>query len=125
MTKTDLNQLRKVLEARVIELDRSTRRRDVISIEDTADALDRRLRATEREIAGRSLEAASCKLVEAREALRRIEQGTFGICTECDDPISPARLAAVPWAPLCIRCQEEVDCRCAARSARPMFAMAA
>ena|SRR5262245_21408762 len=69
MTQAELNTFLKILEARMIQLDHSTRRRDVITIEETADILDRRLRAAEREFAVRSLEAGSAKLREARDAL--------------------------------------------------------
>jgi RNA polymerase-binding transcription factor len=37
-------------------------------------------------------------------ALRRIEDGTYGICSSCGKSISPERLEALPWAPLCIDC---------------------
>ncbi len=37
-------------------------------------------------------------------ALDRIAAGTFGICAKCGEPISPARLAAVPHAALCEAC---------------------
>lgn len=40
------------------------------------------------------------------EALDRIEDGSFGECTNCDDPINRKRLEAVPWAKLCLCCQE-------------------
>ena len=39
-------------------------------------------------------------------ALRKIEDGTYGVCEECDKPISIKRLTAMPHAPLCIKCQE-------------------
>ena len=35
--------------------------------------------------------------------------GSFGIFVHCEEEISPKRLAAVPWAPFCIRCQEQAD----------------
>jgi RNA polymerase-binding protein DksA len=35
-------------------------------------------------------------------ALRRIEDGTYGICTNCGRPIPEERLEALPWAELCI-----------------------
>jgi len=41
---------------------------------------------------------------EVSEALRRIEEGTFGRCQACDRPIAKARLEAVPYARLCIEC---------------------
>jgi len=125
MTKSEVKKFRKVLESNVIELDGSTRRRDVILIDRGGDELDRVLGATERELAVRHLEAVSVKLREARSALRRIEEGAYGICAECEEVISPARLAALPWAALCIRCQEAMDCDCGAKNARPSFARAA
>jgi DnaK suppressor protein len=44
-----------------------------------------------------------------RSALRRIEEGSFGICLHCEEEISPKRVAAVPWTSLCIQCQEQAD----------------
>jgi RNA polymerase-binding transcription factor len=37
-------------------------------------------------------------------ALRAIENGTYGICESCGNPIAPERLEAIPWAPTCIDC---------------------
>ena len=39
-------------------------------------------------------------------ALRKIDEGIYGLCEECDEPIAPKRLAARPEAPLCIQCKE-------------------
>ena len=40
------------------------------------------------------------------EALARIKQGTYGVCEVCKQPISRARLEAVPWTHLCRDCKE-------------------
>jgi RNA polymerase-binding transcription factor len=40
------------------------------------------------------------------EALARIRQGTYGLCVVCKQPISEARLEAVPWTHLCRDCKE-------------------
>ena len=45
-------------------------------------------------------------LREVEEALVRSREGTYGICQECEEPISPKRLQALPWAKFCVRCQE-------------------
>lgn len=45
-------------------------------------------------------------LREVEAALLRIETGSFGICQACEEPITPKRLDAVPWARFCIPCQE-------------------
>lgn len=52
---------------------------------------------------------AAATLKEVREALRRIDEGTYGICLDCDRPIEPARLQAVPWTPYCLADQEKHD----------------
>jgi DnaK suppressor protein len=46
-------------------------------------------------------------LKQVRDALRRIEDGTYGKCIDCDRPIEPARLEAVPWTPYCLADQNE------------------
>ena len=40
------------------------------------------------------------------DALRRIKEGTYGVCEECSKAITQKRLLAVPHARLCIKCQE-------------------
>jgi DnaK suppressor protein len=45
-------------------------------------------------------------LYKIDEALKRIEEKTYGTCTECAKPISKMRLKVVPFAELCITCQE-------------------
>ena len=45
-------------------------------------------------------------LREVDMALERIDKGEYGICQECEEPISIKRLKAVPWARLCLECQE-------------------
>src|ERR1700683_5030385 len=50
-------------------------------------------------------------LREVQDALRRIEQGTYGVCYECEEPISVKRLEAVPWAKFCVSCQERIAAR--------------
>jgi len=46
-------------------------------------------------------------LAEVQQALARIENGTYGICTNCGQPIPEKRLEAVPWASLCVTCEKE------------------
>jgi len=46
-------------------------------------------------------------LYELEDALKRIEEGSFGICDVCKNPIAKIRLKAVPSARLCIKCQEK------------------
>ena len=50
-------------------------------------------------------------LAEIDAALKRIDDGTYGICTSCGKPISPERLEARPWATLDIDCQRQREGR--------------
>ena len=109
MTKTEVNRLRAVLTARIAELERFTRHRDGIAVERSADQLDEIQAASQRALVVCNLEREFNQLQNARAALRRIQEGSFGICQECDQDIHPKRLAAVPWATFCIRCQERID----------------
>jgi DnaK suppressor protein len=49
------------------------------------------------------------KLYEIESALEMIEENIFGHCTECGVEISESRLNAVPYAKLCIYCQDEIE----------------
>ena len=42
-------------------------------------------------------------------ALKRIDDGNFGVCQACEKVIKKKRLSVVPWAPLCIECQEKEE----------------
>src|ERR687886_937425 len=109
MTKTELNKYRNILEAKQAELEQVIRNREAITIEKSPDALDEVQHAAERELAIRNLDRESNLLRNVRSALRRIDDGSFGICLHCEEEISPKRIAAVPWAPFCIQCQEQAD----------------
>jgi DnaK suppressor protein len=109
MTKNELNKFKHTLEAKQAELVQFVRNRDAIAIEKSPDALDEVQHAAERELAIRNLDRESSLLRNVRGALRRINDGNFGICAHCEEEISPKRLAAVPWTAYCIQCQELAD----------------
>ncbi len=109
MTKTELKKYKKILEEKQAELAKVLRNRDAIAIEKSADALDEVQHAAERELAIRNLDRESNLLRLVKLAIRRIEEGTYGTCLHCEEDINPRRLAAVPWTPYCIACQEMAD----------------
>jgi DnaK suppressor protein len=109
MTKNELNGFRKVLGVKETEWANAIRNREAIAIEANSDVLDQIQHSTERELELVRLERESNLLRDVRAALRRIDADIFGFCLICDNQISPKRLAAVPWTPLCIRCQETAD----------------
>jgi RNA polymerase-binding transcription factor len=57
------------------------------------------------------MEMKSRTLGKIDEAIQRLEDGTYGICPECDAEISEARLTALPFASLCRDCQENLESR--------------
>jgi DnaK suppressor protein len=109
MTENELNRFRTVLTVRVAELERFTGHREGITVERSADQLEEIQAASQRAIAVCNLDREFNQLRNARAALRRIQEGGFGTCQECDQDIHPKRLAAVPWAAFCIQCQEAAD----------------
>ena len=55
------------------------------------------------------LEAADGQREQIRAALKRIEDGTYGICTDCGTQISEARLGVRPEAARCVECQAKAE----------------
>ena len=109
MTQNELNRFRAILMAKVAELERFTRHREGIAVERSADQLEEIQAASQRALAVGNLDREFNQLRNARAALRHIQEGSFGTCQQCDEDIHPNRLAAVPWATFCIRCQEAAD----------------
>ena len=50
--------------------------------------------------------ATRAEVEKIKQAIVRIDAGTYGICQGCGEPIKPERLAVMPYATLCIRCAE-------------------
>lgn len=109
MTRTELNKYHAILTAKHAEITHATGRREGLAIERVPDALDEVQLAAERELTSRGLERESKLLRNVRAALERIAEDAYGSCLHCEEQISPKRLHAVPWATLCIKCQEIAD----------------
>ena len=63
---------------------------------------------------GQSLDFAEADLdvtvlQQVRDALKRIDDGTYGRCVIDGGPIEPPRLEAVPWTPYCLKHQARLD----------------
>jgi DnaK suppressor protein len=61
------------------------------------------------EIEGTKSARHRSRLRDIEEALRRIEEGTYGVCSECEEEIPIGRLNVVPFALLCVPCQEKLE----------------
>ncbi len=57
----------------------------------------------------RQLSAHRENLMKVDEALRKLDQGTYGICEECGEPITEERLKILPFAIYCRECQERKE----------------
>ena len=59
----------------------------------------------EREVSMNIVSSEQEVLYQIDDALKRIDEGSFGICQQCNKPITMSRLKAVPYASMCIACQ--------------------
>jgi DnaK suppressor protein len=74
-----------------------------IAVEDQAPLMHEQFVALRRH----RMDAGKLKLIDA--ALERMANGEFGICIDCEEPISEKRLKALPWAAHCVRCQDRKE----------------
>jgi len=109
MLNNNQAKYRAALEAKLAELLAARGRREEITIEKAPDAVDDLQLTTLRELAISKLNREFRLLREVRSALARLDEGTYGICLNCEEPIAPRRLEAIPWAAYCVRCQEAID----------------
>ena len=105
----ETGEVKGILERKKAELVQVLRRPDGIAIEKSADQMDEIQYASERDLAIQNVDRESALLRQVKAALQRVRDGGFGDCLECGSPIGPRRLAAVPWAALCIHCQDRAD----------------
>jgi DnaK suppressor protein len=109
MKETDVDQYRTLLIAKRKEIVSKSHRREDLWIVQSNELIEMVQLAGQRELAARALEREAKSLMQIGAALKRIEYGEFGICLNCDETISPKRLAAVPWTAYCLHCQESRD----------------
>ncbi len=65
--------------------------------------------ASEKSVMYGQMEIQSDELVEVRDALERLENGSFGLCDSCNEDIPLERLRAIPYARLCMSCKTEEE----------------
>jgi DnaK suppressor protein len=107
--QANLKMARQILESQLREAAPSRGLSDSIRIQQFADPVDMTQEAVERDLAVQILDRESALVRRLRSAIDRIQDGSYGICLECEEEISPKRLKAIPWADLCIDCQEGAD----------------
>lgn len=73
------------------------------------DAVDRAESSYTKEFLLSLTDAEREQLSLINEALRRLARGNYGMCQSCGQPITKKRLEIVPWAPLCVECQQKKE----------------
>ena len=109
MKALDVDRLEQALRATETDIARMLSRRDGIAVERASDTADDVQFKREREVTALSLQRETRRLAAVRLALERIADHTYGICERCEAEIGAKRLAAVPWAHYCVRCQQRID----------------
>jgi DnaK suppressor protein len=79
------------------------------SADDTQDVADQAVISYQKELLFRQGTNGHQQLRLVRQALNRIQDGSYGECVQCGVEIGPKRLEALPWTPNCIDCQEKLE----------------
>ncbi len=112
MRKRELDFFRKLLNCRLEELlMEAERTKDQVKEidEPVADPMEFASNGFDRDFLLRLRDRERKLMVKIKEALERIDTGTFGICEECAEKISQKRLRARPMTTLCIDCKHEQE----------------
>ncbi|PIK14966.1 TraR/DksA family transcriptional regulator [Halobacteriovorax sp. JY17] len=80
-----------------------------ISSDDLADEADLAQSVINQQVTFNMRQRELGKLRAIEAALERVEDGTYGFCEDCDDPIGSKRLENQPWTTLCITHAEEQE----------------
>jgi DnaK suppressor protein len=110
MKKTDQNNRSKLIaQAELIKARMNTTAASVVAYRDgQGDYGDMSEQSQQEWLFVNRNSANTRELTLIENALRRIQEGTYGICSRCDKAISPQRLKAVPWAECCVQCQDQL-----------------
>ena len=111
------------LESKLKESLGVSREREELRIEYVADPLDQVRSSTDREVALQRLDHQTRLIHDIQSALAKIEDGAYGLCERCEEPIPRRRLDVIPWARLCVPCQSEAEV--SGRDSEPTFENAA
>ncbi len=77
--------------------------------EDVQDLADQASESYDRELASSLSEAERARLESVEKALGRVEEGSYGVCETCEKDIPLPRLKVLPFACLCVSCQEKEE----------------
>jgi len=90
-------------------LERSQHAAEEINLEKTEDEGDLASISHDKDVLYRLHEGGFARLQLIQKAIDAIENGSYGECIRCEEVINEKRLNAIPWATMCIACQEETE----------------
>jgi DnaK suppressor protein len=90
-------------------INRSRLAAEEIQLENTEDEGDLATISHDRDLLYNLHEGGFARLRFIQDAIKAIDRGQYGECTHCGNDINEKRLDAVPWATMCINCQEETE----------------
>jgi DnaK suppressor protein len=102
-------QVEKLLQEKEQLLAEVQQLRDTLKTEVDPDADEGDPDLVEREKVIALISTMEHRLKSIEHALRQAQEGKYGICERCGEPIDPARLEALPEATLCIKCKAIVE----------------
>jgi len=108
-SRPEVRRRKLALNSKLRELARTTHDREDLQIEHLADPLDQIRSNADRELAVQRVDQQARLIHEIQAALAGLEEGVYGVCQQCEEPISQKRLDAVPWATLCVKCQTRAE----------------
>jgi RNA polymerase-binding transcription factor len=117
MTTTQLRSAQEALRSKLTEVQFALAPRDSIAVEQMPDPVDMTQQESDREMTAWAFDHQARLAQEIRAAMDRIADGTYGVCLSCEAEISSKRLSVMPWAELCIHCQEAADTHSSSRPA--------
>ena len=121
MITEDLKLIRQQLNSQLKRAESSRVAGDSIRIQQVADPVDMTQEAVARDIAVQILDRESTLARRLRSAIDRIDEGSYGICLDCEERIAQKRLKAIPWAELCFSCQDRADASETRQQGRAVF----
>ena len=113
VTQEETIRFKKTMEIKRRELVREIRAQTsgIVIVEIEHDPIDQVQSMHLREENATQLGRRSRVLAEVNRSLQALSAGSYGLCVDCEEPISLKRLETIPWASRCIGCQQRLERR--------------
>ncbi|MCK4911082.1 MAG: TraR/DksA family transcriptional regulator [Thermodesulfovibrionales bacterium] len=109
LRKTLINLREQVIKDTRKELSNYIKGDDRQSVEEVLDTGDWSVFELSDTLKLKALESHRQIVIKFDESIRKLDDGTYGVCDDCDEEISPGRLKIIPFATRCRDCQENFE----------------